>query len=197
MEMFAKQCLDENEVLHSLPIFQDFLYRRVRLFCRNTREGRGRVSMFHCAMVKKWIHVMLWSVFFSQLYHGTSLLINILIREQMTQNISHFSILHAFNIAGTTMPRLVVEEDTCIFCESTDWGIWPQVMFDCLLSGSWVPEFSSHLCMKFWEVEMFATISSCWDSMWVLSPLQQVVLRLDGISPNLSHNLDLRGERLL
>lgn len=135
--------------------------------------------------------------FFPPLYHGTSLLINILIREQMTRNTSHFSILHAFNIAGTTMPRLVVEEDTCIFCESTDWGIWPQVMFDCLLSGSWVPEFSSHLCMKFWEVEMFATISSCWDNMWVLSPLQQVVLRLDGISPNLSHNLDLRGERLL
>lgn len=44
--------------------------------------------------------------FFSPLYHRTSLLINILIREPMARTFIYFTILHVFSVAGTTIPKL-------------------------------------------------------------------------------------------
>ncbi len=116
------------------------------------------------------------------MYHRASLLINILIREPMARTVVHFSISHAFSVAGTTMPRL-----DC-------WRSHLHLMREYLrTSDSDYPlSVFPHLCLEL-RVEMFALISS----MWALSPLQQVALRHDGIFTHFFSRSLLRGEGLL
>lgn len=107
--------------------------------------------------------------FLSPLYHRASLLINILIREPMARTVIHFSISHVFSVAGTTMPRLG--------CCRSHLNL---LMRECVCTSD-----SDYPLSVFMSGVEGGDVCSDLKSMWVLSPLQQVALRHDGIFTHL------------
>lgn len=140
----------------------------------------GVRRVFRCFIVPWWgNNVILWNVFFlSSLYHRTSLLINILIREPMARTIILSQYRMSSMLRAPQCLDWAVVEATCIFW----WGnICAQatVITHCQFHG--YLRFSLPFMSRIKGWDAFSDI----DSMWVLSPLQQVALRHDGISMHL------------
>lgn len=141
-------------------------------FCFAAIHGReegesSNVSLCHGDELMSYCEMF----FLSPLYHRASLLINILIRERWHERsfISQYrmpSVLRAPQCLDWAVEEPLASSDEGISAHKWQW--LPIVSFSSFMSGVKGGDVSSYL-----------------KSMWVLSPLQQVALRHDGIFTHL------------